>query len=155
MDVYVRADNRNRQETRIHDELRQIVESGDALKKYTANLSVLQSKYRDIVKMRFTEYDKVLDEWVWSRPYKEMEYSSSWLKQLSMSMSSVGVKKSTDLCNSYIEMAVFCDIKTQIVFMLVVIVKDTKTFLKFLKDIIPDVSDDELLAIKKEIGKLR
>ena len=116
---------------------------------------MLQRKYRNIVKMRFAEYDKVIDECVWGRPYKEMEYSNSWPKQLSMSMSSIGVKKNTGLCKSYIEMAVFCDIKNQLVSMLVVIVKDTKTFLKFLKDIIPDVSDDELLAIKKEIEKLR
>ena len=41
MDVYVRADNITRNETRIHEELRHIVNSAGALKKYTANLSNL------------------------------------------------------------------------------------------------------------------
>ena len=72
-----------------------------------------------------------------------------------MSMSSIGVKKNTGLCESYIEMAIFCNVRNQIVRILVAIVKDTKTFIKLLKDIIPDVSDEELLAIKKEISKLR
>ena len=41
MDVYVRADNITRNETRIHEELRHIVNSAGALRKYTANLSNL------------------------------------------------------------------------------------------------------------------
>ena len=72
-----------------------------------------------------------------------------------MKISSIGVKKKTGLCDSYIEMAIFCDVRNQIVSILVAIVKDTKTFIKLLKDIIPDVSDEELLAIKEEIRKLR
>ena len=41
IDVYVRADNRNREETRISEELRRTVKSGEALRKYNAYLPVL------------------------------------------------------------------------------------------------------------------
>ena len=106
--------------------------------------------------MRYAEYQNVLDECLWSVPYQETEYSTKNCPRLvSMGISSIGVKKNTGLCESYIEMAVFCDVRNQIVSILVAIVKDTKTFIKLLKDIIPDVSDEELLAIKKEILKLR
>ena len=93
---------------------------------------------------------------MWDVPYQETEYSTKSCPRLvSMSISSIGVKKNTGLCESYIEMAIFCHIRNQIVSILVAIVKDTKTFIKLLKDIILDVSDEELLAIKKEISKLR
>ena len=56
IDVYVRADNRNEKETRISEELRRTVKSGEALRKYNAYLPVLQEKYKDCVKMRYAEY---------------------------------------------------------------------------------------------------
>ena len=76
------------------------------------------------------------------------------LDSLNMQLSSVGVKKDTHRRRAYIEMAIFKEIENYKITLFVVLTSSPKILTHIIKTIIPEVSQEELSAIRKETTKL-
>ena len=73
---------------------------------------------------------------------------------VSMELSSLGVKKDTDMRRSYIELAIFQKIENKNITLMVLLTRSVKILINVIKSIVPDVTAEELSAIRKEVNKM-
>ena len=71
-----------------------------------------------------------------------------------MELSSLGVKKDTDMRRSYIELAIFQKIENKNITLMVLLTRSVKILINVIKSIVPDVTAEELSAIRKEVNKM-